>query len=96
MKTEIGKKLKKLRKSKGLSQEQVADALCISQSAYSRIEKGETNSWAHLIDPICNLYDITFEQLLKVEANEFHFTRKPQFKDPFFEKLRREHPGLFD
>ncbi|MFC6246349.1 helix-turn-helix transcriptional regulator [Flavobacterium psychroterrae] len=40
----VGNKLKELRKNRNLSQEQVADYLTISQSAYARIESGESHS----------------------------------------------------
>lgn len=63
--TSIGNKLKELRKQKGLSQEQVCDALEISQSAYARIEKGESNSWAIHLEKIASLFNIKPEELLK-------------------------------
>ncbi len=40
----IGSKIFELRKLKGWSQVQVAYSLQISQSAYARIERGESNS----------------------------------------------------
>ena len=61
----IGSKLKELRKQKRFSQEQVCDALGISQSAYARIEKGESNSWAIHLEKISNLFNIKPEELLK-------------------------------
>ncbi|TEB41480.1 XRE family transcriptional regulator, partial [Flavobacterium circumlabens] len=36
----VGNKLKKLRQAKDMSQEEVANGLCMSQSAYARIERG--------------------------------------------------------
>lgn len=44
MNISIGNKLKQLRKSKSMSQEQVADYLHLSQSAYARMESGESHS----------------------------------------------------
>ena len=38
----IGKRIKKLRHQKGYSQEHLAHELCISQSAYARLENGYT------------------------------------------------------
>jgi len=55
----IGNKLKKLRQSKNMSQEQAADFLHISQSAYARIERGESNSWAIHVNAICKVFEIT-------------------------------------
>uniref|UniRef100_UPI00404B4400 helix-turn-helix domain-containing protein n=1 Tax=Gelidibacter sp. TaxID=2018083 RepID=UPI00404B4400 len=65
MNLEVAKKIKSLRTNKGLSQEQMADYLHIAQSTYARIESGETNSWANYIQPICELFEIQPEELLK-------------------------------
>lgn len=67
MNTNIGNKLKSLRKQKGLSQEQISEHLHISQSAYARIESGESNSWAIHIEKISTFYDIKPEDLIKNE-----------------------------
>jgi transcriptional regulator with XRE-family HTH domain len=68
MNISIGNKLKQLRKSKSISQEQVADYLHISQSAYARIESGESHSWASHIDKICEVFEISPEALVKNES----------------------------
>lgn len=65
MNTSIGSKLKKLRKQKGWSQEQVSDYLSISQSAYARMENGESHSWASHLDKICQVFEIDIEELFK-------------------------------
>lgn len=64
----IGKKLQTLRKERGFSQEQIADKLHISQSAYARIESGESHSWANHIQKICETYEITPEELVSNES----------------------------
>lgn len=61
----IGSKLKQLRKQKGLSQEQVSDYLNVSQSAYARIENGESHSWSVHIDKLCEVFEIKPEELFK-------------------------------
>ncbi|MFW0739096.1 helix-turn-helix transcriptional regulator [Flavobacterium sp. T12S277] len=63
----VGNKLKILRKNKKMSQEEVADFLGISQSAYARMESGESSSWANYILKICEVFAIFPEELLKVE-----------------------------
>ena len=65
MNTTIGKKLRDMRKQKGWSQEQVADSLYLSQSAYARIENGESCSLANNLDQICKVFEITPEELVK-------------------------------
>lgn len=61
----VGNKLKKLRKQRKLTQEQMGDLLAISQSAYARIENGESHSWASYIKKICKIFDILPEELVK-------------------------------
>ena len=56
-----------MRKQKGWSQEQVADSLYLSQSAYARIENGESCSWANNLEQICKVFEITHEELVKNE-----------------------------
>ena len=41
----------------------MADRLNISRSAYSRIETGESNSWAGILDKICSELDVKPEEL---------------------------------
>ncbi|OXA71945.1 hypothetical protein B0A67_09775 [Flavobacterium aquidurense] len=68
MNTIIGNKLKELRRSKNLSQEQVADFLHISLSAYSRMERGESTSWASHFNKICEVFEIAPEDLVRKES----------------------------
>ncbi|GIQ60240.1 helix-turn-helix transcriptional regulator [Flavobacterium collinsii] len=72
----VGNKLKILRKNKKLSQEEVADCLHISQSAYARMESGESSSWANHILKICEIFKIAPEELLKVEDLKLDVDRK--------------------
>ena len=67
MNNSVGNKLKQFRKIKSMSQEQVADYLHLSQSAYARMENGESHSWASHIDKICEIFEITPEELVKSE-----------------------------
>jgi len=69
MNTRIGMRIRTLRTSKGISQEAIADMLHISQSAYSRIENGESNNWVNLIEKICNVLNVTPEELFTSEGS---------------------------
>lgn len=64
----VGNKIRTLRKEKGLSQEQVADLLHISQSSFARIENGENSTWANYLTPLCDLFEIEPEELVKQET----------------------------
>jgi len=46
----------------------MADRLHISQSAYSRIETGESNNWIPLIEKLCIELDIKPEELFASEG----------------------------
>ncbi|MHC0446856.1 helix-turn-helix transcriptional regulator [Flavobacterium sp. 3-218] len=61
----VGDNLKVLRKSKNMSQEAAADHLQISQSAYARMERGESTSWAIHFNKICQIFEITPEELVR-------------------------------
>ena len=63
----VGEKIKNLRKSRNLSQEEVAEFIHVSQSTYARIESGASNSWAGYILPLCELFNIQPEELLKTD-----------------------------
>jgi transcriptional regulator with XRE-family HTH domain len=54
----IGIALKALRKNNGLTQEGLAEYLNISQSAYSRIENGDSNSWSIHLEKLCKFYNV--------------------------------------
>jgi transcriptional regulator with XRE-family HTH domain len=68
MNTIVGSKLKRLRKEKGWTQEWVADQLHLSQSAYARIENGESHSWANHLELICKIYEISPQELINIES----------------------------
>jgi len=80
----VGKKVFALRKQKGLTQEQVADSIHISQPVYARIENGTGTSWAKYIDNLCGFFEITPEELVK---NTFDITQEniePEGNDTIF------------
>ncbi len=54
----VGAKIRHLRKTRGYSQEEVAEKLNISQSAYARIENGESQSWASHIEQLSTIFDV--------------------------------------
>lgn len=52
----VGKNIKNLREKSGLNQKQVAEFLDLDQSMISKIEKGERNISASLIEKLANLF----------------------------------------
>ena len=60
----LGERLYNLRKSKNLSQEEVADKLNVTRQTVSKWETDESKPDFDKIVPICELYNITSEELL--------------------------------
>lgn len=67
---DLGENLYNLRKKKNLSQEEVAEKLNVTRQTISKWETGESKPDFDKIIPICNLYDITSDELLKGEITE--------------------------
>lgn len=66
----IGERLLELRKQKGLSQEEVADQVGVTRQTVSKWEVGESKPDFDKIIPLCDLFSITTEELLRGEKNE--------------------------
>lgn len=60
----LGEKLLNLRKSKNLSQEEAADKLNVTRQTISKWETNQSTPDFDKIIPICDLYEISTEQLL--------------------------------
>ncbi|MBO4246065.1 MAG: helix-turn-helix domain-containing protein [Bacilli bacterium] len=63
---DLANKLLELRKKKGLSQEEVADALSVSRQTISKWETGASTPDFDKIQPLCELYEISTNELLNV------------------------------
>ena len=60
----LGEKLLDLRKSKGLSQEEVADKLGVTRQTVSKWETDQSTPDFDKIAPLCELYEISADELL--------------------------------
>ena len=65
----IGEFLKSLRKSKGYTQQDVADALYVTQKTVSRWENGEGIPDVNILTSVADFYGITVDELLKGEKS---------------------------
>ena len=61
----LGEKLLELRKKKGLSQEEVADLLHVTRQTVSKWETNQSTPDFDKIVPICELYEISTEELFR-------------------------------
>ena len=77
---EFGNKLRELRKSKGLSQENLANELNISRTTISRFEKGEMIPNAQIIKELCEILGIYSTELFEMD---YKVKNKDDIKNPF-------------
>ena len=63
IKKELGKKIKRMRINRGLTQEQLAEAVDVSQRTLSGIEIGENFVTAETLDKIIHALNTTSEEL---------------------------------
>ncbi|MBQ8869564.1 MAG: helix-turn-helix transcriptional regulator [Oscillospiraceae bacterium] len=66
---EIGNKLYKTRKNKGLTQAEVAEKAELSDRTYADIERGSTNMRLETLLKICNALNITPNDILVIDNN---------------------------
>lgn len=75
-KEQIHINIKNLREANHLTQKKVADLLSIPLSNYGKYEEGRAKPPLETIDAICDLYNVTFKQLIGSET----ITIEKQFK----------------
>ena len=63
----FGKIIKKLRREREMTQEQLAETLSISPQAVSRWENDMAMPDISLIAPLCNLFNVTSDELLEID-----------------------------
>ncbi len=80
----IGKFISVLRKSQGMTQQDLADRLNVSNKAVSRWERDECSPDISLIPAIAEIFDVTCDELLKGER--ILQTETPESKPPKVEK----------
>ena len=84
----LGERLYELRKEKHLSQEQVAEQLNVTRQTISKWETDESKPDFDKIVPICNLYEISTEQLLTGNIKEETIIEKRNEENQELKKKR--------
>lgn len=64
-------KIKAIRKELGLTQQEMADALCVSKQYLSKVENGLTDLSKEKITKLCNCYGISLDWLLSDKGGMF-------------------------
>jgi transcriptional regulator with XRE-family HTH domain len=62
-------KIRLLREAKGLSQEHVADKLGISQTAYSNIERGETQPRLPRLQQLAEILGVDMQEIMRSDSH---------------------------
>lgn len=65
----VKQRIKTLREENAFSQEQMAEKLHMSASAYAKLERGETNLNLHKLEQIANIFNIDILELLHSRDN---------------------------
>jgi transcriptional regulator with XRE-family HTH domain len=60
----LGQELRKLREDKGMTAEQVADRLLVSQSKISRLENGRRSISQRDVRDLCNVYEVEDQRIV--------------------------------
>ncbi len=85
MKSYISNNLKACRKSKGYSQETIAQMAGISVGTYSRIEYGETNPFFLTMYRICKSLEISIDDVIRKDKhneNQINFLKIKYRRNP--------------
>lgn len=80
---DLGQKLFELRKGKNLSQEEVADKLNVTRQTVSKWETNQSTPDFDKIVPLCELFEISTEELLIGKKSEDNETKKEEQDDNF-------------
>lgn len=69
-KMNIGDKIKKLRRSRDMTQEELAESLSVTVSAVSQWESGRTTPDISALPVLCNLFGVTSDELLGIDVTQ--------------------------
>jgi transcriptional regulator with XRE-family HTH domain len=87
----IHEKIKFLRKSKGWTQEEMADKLNLSVNGYAKIEQGKTDLQVSRMEQIANAFGIELLELLNFgEKNVFYLTSEKSHFFKNYHELQHE------
>jgi transcriptional regulator with XRE-family HTH domain len=64
LKVLFGRRLKQLREEKGVTQEQLAEAVGIQVRQVNRIEHGKSGTYFDIVDKMAEFLDVSLEEIL--------------------------------
>ncbi len=75
----LGEKIRELRKSKAISQEQLASMLKINRNFLSRIETGKSEPTSSILKKVAEIFSVDLNSLLEIEDEENKNTDKIKY-----------------
>jgi len=104
----LGNKIKELRRKHDMTQEKLADFLCVSYQAVSKWETGISNPDLSMIVPLARLFNVTADELLgldKLEPDQHRADLEAAYQETYksgnlakrheiAETLTHEYPGV--
>ena len=75
----LGEKIKSLRKSKGVSQEELAAMLKINRNYLSRVETGKSEPTAGILKQIAIIFNIDLNSLLDINNDNQDISEKVEY-----------------
>ncbi|MBO4838083.1 MAG: helix-turn-helix domain-containing protein [Lachnospiraceae bacterium] len=78
----IGERLTELRKSRGLSQEELAEQLTLTRQTISKWELGQSSPDIEYVIALCDLFGVSTDYLLKGEEPEAKAAPKEEHSQP--------------
>lgn len=70
LRIQLGKKIRELRKNKGLSQEQLAERLDIAINTLSNIERGNSFMTSSTLEKISKIFEVSYSELFNFIENK--------------------------
>lgn len=95
MNIEIANRLQKLRKEKGFSQEELADALGISRQAVSKWERAEASPDTDNLICLAKLYNVSLDSLLDTDETIEELKEEQKEKANESDKVKEDEEGIF-
>ena len=95
MNIEIANRLQKLRKEKGFSQEELADALGISRQAVSKWERAEASPDTDNLICLAKLYNVSLDSLLDTDETIEELKEEQKEKAEESEKVKEDKDDIF-
>lgn len=88
----VGRRLRELRKLKGLSQEKMAEQAGVNAKYYSEIERGKRNVTLKVLAKIADNLGVTLEEIFRFPAGETRSPSEEQIIALIISKLNAKDP----